>query len=208
MSGHTMRSDGCTLTCVAMVLNTYGYQIDPGQLCDLMNQKGGFTSEGLLIWSVVTKYFPNAVFTDSTSGWTTRRKDQVQKVEIGTALEWIRNLVGCGMPVMINVDNIGNDGIQDHFVVVYDAPATGPWRIKDPDGGLDLLLAPGHKYGPPELAIYGLRTLIGPSLSRPDYVSPMDLWKGLGCWESAMVLAGKSVPTYSQQIYLRFANQR
>lgn len=206
-SGVTMRTHGCMVTAISMALNTYGYKLDPGQLCDLLNADKGFNSEGLVIWQAIERNFKSVVFVDSLSIWTKNYDQLTSKYEIPEALNILRNLVGMGFPVFLNVDNIGNDKRPDHFIDLFHAPVTGQWKAKDPDGGHDVILESGFKYGPKETAIYGFRVLIGTPLNFPDYVNRQDHWKGLAAWRAAMVYRGKEVPTYSKEIIDAFARQ-
>lgn len=206
-SGLTMATHGCMVTAICMALNVYGYKIDPGQLCDKLNADKGFNSEGLVIWQAIERNFRGVVFIDSLSIWTKNYDQLTSKYEIPDALRILRNLVDLGFPVFLNVDNIGNDKRPDHFIDLYHAPLVGPWKAKDPDGGHDVLLEAGHKYGPKETAIYGFRVLMGPTQSFPDYVNPQDHWQGLAAWRAAMVYKGQDVPTYSKEILDAFAQQ-
>jgi hypothetical protein len=52
-SNESMAEAGCTVTCVAMVLSSFGYQTDPLQLCRDLKARNGFTEDGYVIWSTV-----------------------------------------------------------------------------------------------------------------------------------------------------------
>src|SRR5688572_25452842 len=46
---------GCTICCVAMVLNGYGVKLTPQELNEALKQADGYTNEGLLKWDSVTE---------------------------------------------------------------------------------------------------------------------------------------------------------
>lgn len=206
-SGKTMATDGCMVTAITNALNVYGHKYDPGTVCDILNADKGFNSEGLVIWQAVERNFRGTAFIDSLSIWTTNYDQFTSKVGVTEALRLLRNIVSLGMPVFLNVDNIGNDKRPDHFITLYHAPLVGPWKAIDPDGGYEVLLESGHKYGLKETAIYGFRVLMGPTQSFPDYVNPQDHWQGLAAWKASMVYAGKDVKTYSKEILDAFAQK-
>ena len=52
-SNESMAAAGCTVTCVAMALSSFGYQTDPLRLCRDLKARNGFTEEGYVIWSTV-----------------------------------------------------------------------------------------------------------------------------------------------------------
>jgi hypothetical protein len=52
-SDEPMAGSGCTVACVAMGLSALGHQMDPSQVCAELKQQGGFTAQGLIIWSKV-----------------------------------------------------------------------------------------------------------------------------------------------------------
>jgi hypothetical protein len=202
-----MATDGCMVTAITNALNAYGYKVDPGQVCDRLNADNGFNSEGLVIWQAIERNYPNTTFIDTLSVWTTNYDQFTSKVQIGEALRLLRNIVSLGMPVFLNVDNIGNDKRPDHFITLYHAPETGPWKAKDPDGGYDVLLEAGYKYGPKETAIYGFRVLMGNTITFPDYVPASDHWQGLAAWKASQVYAGKNVKVYSKELLDAFAQK-
>lgn len=50
---------GCVATDLAQALNLAGYKdIDPGVVVNALNKNGGFTKDGLLIWAVAERCFP------------------------------------------------------------------------------------------------------------------------------------------------------
>jgi hypothetical protein len=53
---------GCVVTAVAESLRLAGYDVYPGQVCDSLNANGGFTADGLIIWSKVEEAYPQFHF--------------------------------------------------------------------------------------------------------------------------------------------------
>lgn len=52
VSGLRVRDFGCTITAVAQAFTNAGHTgVNPGYLVDRMNEVGGFTKDGLLIWA-------------------------------------------------------------------------------------------------------------------------------------------------------------
>lgn len=73
-SGYTMGEKGCLVTAVAQALTHAGHNVTPGVLADHLNNipldprgNGGFTKDGLLIWSQVQWLYP--VFTYGQPGY-------------------------------------------------------------------------------------------------------------------------------------------
>jgi hypothetical protein len=46
---------GCTICCVAMVLNAYGVELTPHELNEALKQADGYTKDGLLKWDSVAR---------------------------------------------------------------------------------------------------------------------------------------------------------
>lgn len=199
-SGNTMRSHGCYVTSITMIVNNYGYKADPGQTCDALNAINGFTPDGDVKWEAVMRVFPNVVWEGRLSCWTTNFTlgANLAKVQQTEALRRLDKLVKRGMPTILCVDNVGNDKRPDHAIVLKNT--AGRWLCNDPDGGIEVALEAGHKYGPKETAVYGLRAIIGPALTYPDGNTEDDNVLGLATWKASMVAAGKSVATYSKEI--------
>lgn len=198
-SGHTLGSHGCYVTSIAMIASNYGFTVNPGQLCDALNAINGFDATGDVKWESVEQVLPNVLFAVNLSGWTTNFTQGVNLVKIqqSEALRRIEKLVKRGMPTLLCVDmpNVGTDGRPDHAIVYK-----GGRLANDPAGGIEVRLDAGHRYGPMETAVYGLRAIMGPPLNYPDGLSEDEMKLGLAAWKAEMVMKGKSVATYSKEI--------
>ena len=54
-SGETLSRVGCTICCVAMVLNSYGVSLTPHELNEALKLADGYTASGLLKWDSVPR---------------------------------------------------------------------------------------------------------------------------------------------------------
>lgn len=54
-SGETLASVGCTVSSLAMALESYGVHFTPKTLNDTLKANGGYTRRGWLMWSAVEK---------------------------------------------------------------------------------------------------------------------------------------------------------
>lgn len=54
-SGESLEGYGCLVTAAAMALNNLGFRTDPGDLVNRLKANGGFTKNGLLVWSSLEK---------------------------------------------------------------------------------------------------------------------------------------------------------
>jgi hypothetical protein len=55
-SGQKIRSAGCTLCSMAMLLSHYGVEVHPGELNSFLKNSGGYTSTGLLVWDKCVEF--------------------------------------------------------------------------------------------------------------------------------------------------------
>lgn len=196
-----MWNAGCFTSAVACALNNFGHQIDPGQLNDQLNYDDGYDAEGLLKWDVLEKLFPDVVLADSFT--TTLSKASSSKVEMNSALARIITAVKKGIPVMVTVDvpNVGIPGVVDHIVTLKYAPdSLEGWLVNDSDGGHEIELKAGGKYGTPEQAIFGARVLVGSPTGFPDYSTAEDKAYGQGLAKAAQVMRGRNIAVYSKEI--------
>ena len=60
-----MLQGGCFVTACAQILLLAGYDVTPGVLCRTLNVTGGFTADGLAIWSKITQAYPQFTFSGS-----------------------------------------------------------------------------------------------------------------------------------------------
>lgn len=176
----TMRNSGCYLTTIANGLN-----VNAGDLCDKMNSIGGFDDSGMLKWEKLEQAHPEVVWFDSQ--WTTvfTRANNEIKVEILTALSRLKKLVSLGFPILLCVDNRGNDKWPDHAVLLYEAPDDlTQWKIKNPDGGADTPFS--DRYGSPMTGVYGWRTILNCPTSWPDSSTRLHQDIGIAAWKGAV----------------------
>jgi len=54
----TLGAEGCAVSSAAMVLASYGADVDPGRLNTFVTEHGGFTPEGWLYWEAAAAYPP------------------------------------------------------------------------------------------------------------------------------------------------------
>lgn len=112
----TICSAGCAMTCMTMILNTNGVDVDSGQLNTWLVDNNGYTSDGCLIYWDVARGYPGSTVTFAGSA--------------DYSLNIIRQNIDAGNPVIAYVDNGG------HFVVIsgYNNAGTqaSDFLVKDP----------------------------------------------------------------------------
>lgn len=196
-SGLFMWNAGCFTSAVAVAMNNYGHQIDPGQLNDQLTAAGGYDSEGLLIWDKLEQLYPDLVLADAFD--TTNMNTSGSHVLIDVAMRRIQDLVSMGVPVLITVDvpGVNSPGQSDHIICLTDGEK---WLANDSNGGVEMKLAQGFPYGPPEKAIFGARVLVGAPTAFPDYSTDKDKRDGVALWKASQVMRGRHVKTYSKEI--------
>jgi hypothetical protein len=121
-NGITIGSDGCTLTCLAMVANGLGFQETPATLNDKLKALGpgaGF-SGALLVFGGVGQALPGMVL-----------KNFVRCPNIAAPLMDINAALDAGKPVIVELDQSPLPGFQNHWVVLY-ARQGGDYLILDP----------------------------------------------------------------------------
>lgn len=176
-----MGSAGCLVTAICSGLTNYAIDraetdgdITPGELCDRIISKNGFTASGDLLLDSIRAIFPQVHLLERQ--WTTNYPGgEVSKMNIDTALVRIRRLLSLGQPVMLHVDAVGNDKRPDHFVVAYDS--TSFWVI-DPWDGKRLRFS--ERYGDPSKGIFGYVAYVGPAIAYDidgDNRAGTALWK-------------------------------
>ena len=161
-SGLTLGSFGCLVTCVAASLNNYAKVMDPGVLVDKLQ----FDVYGNLALPSVESAVPGVFFHDRQRTTLVTNEPSTQKMGIFDAMARIQKFLRVGIPVMLNVDLIGQDKNSDHWVLCYDTD----WNIMDPAfGEKTSLLA---RYGTPEKSIYGYCVWLGSPIGFPDDGEP------------------------------------
>lgn len=193
----TMRRWGCLVTSVSMALKNYAIDADPGFLCALLGGVGGLDKEGNLVHSGIEKLYPNVIFYERRYTTNYPSPTPTPKLLIGEALSRLDRYLKLGQPVILEVDNVGNDGRPDHWVVAKEYK-NGDFLIHNPDGGVEQWFS--QRYGDPVKKLYGYYQIIGSPVGFPTNSTPQNQELGLAAWKAAMVWKGKNVSTYSKEI--------
>lgn len=138
-SDQTIKSWGCLLTSVTMMLNGIGYDETPDSVNDTMKAKGGFQG-AFFIPSVLPYAYPNVVY-----------KDMEPCENFPAPIARIDAAVAAGKPVILQVDWNKKAGIQTHFVLVKEKKGDDyvlydPYRYGGDGPGKDVLLTQRYKY--------------------------------------------------------------
>jgi len=115
----TIGSYGCLLTCMAMVASAYGREINPHELNNKMKAAGGFQGP-LVIPAQLPKVVPEVAF-----------KDFERCHDHPAPLGQIDAYLAAGKPVIVEVDYSPKDGLQNHWVVLYDKK-NSDYLLRDP----------------------------------------------------------------------------
>lgn len=142
-SSYTIGTDGCTLTCLTMLLNGFGHTESPATMNDKLKSLGngnGFVG-GLIAWGGLPVLFPEFSLRKITVCRENTQKAPLD--EIDAALE-------LGQAVIVEVDQSLAAGIQNHWVVLHkkegnDYLMNDPWPF--PADGKPTLLAPRYAKG-------------------------------------------------------------
>ncbi len=54
----TLHAEGCAVACAAMVLNSYGMDVDPGRLNAFLTENSGYTPQGWIYWEAAAEFAP------------------------------------------------------------------------------------------------------------------------------------------------------
>ena len=138
-SDQTIKSWGCLLTSVTMMLNGIGYNETPDTVNETMKAKGGFQG-AFFIPSVLPYAFPNVIY-----------KDMEPCESFPAPIARIDAAVAQGKPVILQVDWNKEAGIQTHFVLVKEKQGDDyvlydPYRYGGDGPGKDVLLTKRYKY--------------------------------------------------------------
>lgn len=184
--GITMAQDGCLVTSIAMGLSNYGINVLPGDLCQKFKAVGGFNSDGSLSHDAIEKVYPNVSFYERvyTSNWP----GDAAKVLVAEAIHRVKNLVDLGHAVYLHVDNVGHDGIADHFVACKGYSA-GDLLENNPDGGVEQWFS--TRFGDPSQRLYGYYSIIGDPANSLKY--------GALSHKLAEIKRGRNVQTYAKE---------
>lgn len=99
---------GCALTSVAMLLSGHGYAETPKTLNQKLKNVQGFVSAAIR-WNSVSQVYPNV-----------RVKSNISCTTSPAPLELIDAAIEAGQPAIVQVDSSPAEGIQTHWVVVYE----------------------------------------------------------------------------------------
>jgi len=120
--GRTIGSDGCTLTCVTMMANGFGFQETPATLNDKLKALGpnqGFFG-ALIAWYGVARALPGL----RVRALVECRQTPAPMGEIDAALK-------DGRPVIVELDMSPSLGFQNHWVLIY-SRQDNDYLIHDP----------------------------------------------------------------------------
>ena len=152
---HTLGTQGCLVTCLAMLSHVTGHRMNPKQMRDELILRGGLLPDGLVSWNGINQI--------PLLHWLERnRTDNFRKEE---AIRRVNRLIDMGIPVCVHVDNVASDSRPDHWVLMVgkfgeEMNMYDPWHGK---GTFEAM------YGEPEEELYGWSVIIGPSMAdAPD----------------------------------------
>ncbi len=111
---------GCALTSLAMYSSGWGFTETPTTLNQKLTANGGITSDELLVWSAISKLYPQI----QSTGLTICTNTDAPISQINTSL-----LVG--QPVIVEVDYSPEAGLQTHWVLLY-AQQGSDYLVQDP----------------------------------------------------------------------------
>ena len=58
----TMQTEGCAVTSAAIILATYGIDVDPGRLNRFLTDHEGYIDQGILVWERAADYAPGKCY--------------------------------------------------------------------------------------------------------------------------------------------------
>ena len=130
----TIGTDGCTLTCLTMLVNGYGFNETP----DALNRKlldlgpGNGFMDGLIVWEGLAKTFPKIVYLNNS---VCRDKP--------APLDSINKSLDSGQPLVVEVDRSPGPGLESHWVLLIsrqddDYLILDPWPFPTDSGPVSL----------------------------------------------------------------------
>lgn len=134
-SGLKVRDFGCTITGVAQAFTLAGYSyVTPGYLVDKMNEVGGFTSGGLLIWAKLKEALPEIQYEFSLDG---SRKYMLAQGTWGKYLHWILVIGAQTINPYDGADHINNfhdlNSFRSFDIPQAPAPSPEPTPVPEPE---------------------------------------------------------------------------
>ncbi len=115
-TGATLAAEGCALASAAMVLASYGADLDPGRLNAFVNGINGYTDRGWLYWEAASEYAAGLAR---------------HAYEADASHRLIDGNLLAGNPVIIRIHAPGR---LTHFVVIVGKRGFD-YLIRDPGGG-------------------------------------------------------------------------
>jgi Bacterial SH3 domain len=130
----TIGTDGCTLTCLTMLVNGYGFNETP----DTLNRKlldlgpGNGFMDGLIVWEGLARAFPKIVYLNNIG---CRDKP--------APLDSINKSLDSGQPLVVEVDRSSSPGLESHWVILIarqgdDYLILDPWPFPTDSGPVSL----------------------------------------------------------------------
>ena len=130
----TIGTDGCTLTCLTMLVNGYGFNETP----DTLNRKlldlgpGNGFMDGLIVWEGLARAFPKIVYLNNIG---CRDKP--------APLDSINKSLDSGQPLVVEVDRSPSPGLESHWVILIarqgdDYLILDPWPFPTDSGPVSL----------------------------------------------------------------------
>jgi hypothetical protein len=111
---------GCALTSLAMYSSSWGFTETPATLNQKLTANGGITSDEALVWSAISRLYPQI----QSTGLSICTNTDAPIQQINTSL-----LVG--QPVVVEVDYAPDAGLQTHWVLLF-AQQGNDYLIQDP----------------------------------------------------------------------------
>jgi len=165
-SSSTIGGYGCLITCVSMMLDYYGHDVDPASLNDLLKANAGYANGNLLVWGSIPAIFDGVTYDGK---WEGSRNDIIDKC------------LADGKPAIIHVDyNPATAPIEQHWVLVV-GRKDGRYIINDPKDGKQIVF--NDRYSDPATKIYSVASYDAsiPEVTPPEWIPEDDLDKALLC---------------------------
>lgn len=202
---------GCLVTSCAMALSNYmiknenGEPINPGELCEKMNNKGGFDTGSFMVLDTPARLWPSISLVGRyfTSLY---QQGNVAKVEISEAVKRIKRLIQLGIPVAVNVDTTPKDPVKNptHWVILFDLVGTNDFQMIDPIDGKSMKLSSRYDFA--DKAIFGYTAWIGPAVSFPNTDNGGMPNEGVTAWKLSQVIKGISKDLYTREAFESLIN--
>lgn len=159
----TIGTDGCLLTCHAMLLTHFGHECTPDVLNEIYKGKKVFDN------ALINFYAAGTVYEDFKAA------EYYNCIDIPCDLKKIDDLLAKRLPVIAYVDNVNGDKKPDHFVLIIGKSDDGHYFTNDPWTGETYYF--DAKWGDPTINIYGLRIYSGTpatNTSNEDKISDLE----------------------------------